>query len=154
MVRSAESLVVRSSVLVPLAVPDAFRLFTERIHEWWPLDTHSVYGERARGVVIEPRADGSIIETSEAGETAEWGTVTAWQPPDRLSFTWHPGEDGRVVTQVEISFTAAADGGTVVDLLHTGWEAKGDRAADLVSSYGPGWEHVLGRYQAAAGTAG
>ena len=153
MVKSAEGMVVRSSVRVPLAVPEAFRLFTERIHEWWPLDTHSVYGDKARMVVLEPRAEGRIIETSDAGETAEWGTVTRWDPPERLAFTWHPGEDGRVVTLVEITFAAADEGGTQVDLRHTGWEAKGDRAAALVKSYGPGWEHVLGRYAAVAGQA-
>ena len=33
---------VRTSVSVKLGVDDAFRLFTEGVGSWWPLDTHSV----------------------------------------------------------------------------------------------------------------
>lgn len=146
---STDKLVVRSSVQVPLAPPEAFALFTERMAEWWPLATHSVYDEEATGVRMEPGVGGRIVETAGGDRSAIWGTITAWQAPDRVAFTWHPGEDGRIVTNVDVTFTAA-EGGTRVDLVHTGWEAKGDRAAALVESYSPGWELVLGRYAAGA----
>ena len=146
MPRSAQEMVVRSSVRVPLGPEDAFRLFTERVADWWPLETHSVHERQAASVRFEPGTGGRIVEESATGETPVWGTITIWDPPRRLAFTWHPGEDGSVVTQVEIGFRPAAEGGTLVDLVHTGWEAKGERAEALAKSYGPGWELVLGRY--------
>ena len=36
--------------------------------------------------------DGQIVERSADGETAVWGTVTQWEPPVGVAFTWHPGQ--------------------------------------------------------------
>lgn len=149
MATSAERLVVRSSVQVPLGPAAAFALFTERMAEWWPLATKSVYNEAATGVVLEPGEGGRLMETATGGRTAEWGRVTVWDPPQRLGFTWHPGEDDRIVTQVEVTFSQVGNG-TRVDLVHSGWEAKGERAGALLESYAPGWENVLGRFAARA----
>lgn len=31
-----------------------------------------------------------IVETRSGGRTDVWGTVTAWEPPRLVGFTWHP----------------------------------------------------------------
>ena len=112
MAKAVESgMVVRSEVSVPLAPAEAFDLFAREIASWWPLATHSVYGEEATSVVIEPRVGGRVYETTDDGRTSEWGIVSAWQPGERLAMSWHPGNEPGLATQVDISFRATAEGG-------------------------------------------
>ena len=144
------ALEVRSSVTVKLPRDEAFRLFTERIGSWWPLATHSVFGAEALDVSLEPRVGGRLYESTAEGRTADWGIVTVWQPDDRVAVTWHPGSGEELSTLVEVTFTDAADGGTRVDLLHTGWEVHGAEAPQQIDDYQAGWPMVLGRFAAAA----
>lgn len=143
-------MVVRSSVHVPLSPGDAFRLFTDGASSWWPLPTHSVLGAEATRVVYEPRAGGRVYETAEDGRTAEWGVVSIWEPGERLAMSWHPGNEPALATQVDIRFSPHAEGGSLVDLVHTGWEARGLDAPTMMAGYETGWKFVLGRYVAAA----
>ncbi|HEX6655364.1 MAG TPA: SRPBCC family protein [Candidatus Limnocylindria bacterium] len=144
------ALEVRSSVTVKLPRDEAFRLFTERIGAWWPLSTHSVYEKEASGVTLEPRVGGRMYESASDGRISDWGTVTAWDPFDRVSVTWHPGDDEARATLVDVSFSDAPDGGTLVDLLHTGWEVHGETAREAADAYRSGWPRVLGQFAAAA----
>ena len=68
---------VRKAVTVPAAPQRAFELFTAHIQEWWPLETHSVGGEHAAGVVFGEGVGAAIVETLADGSTSVWGTVTA-----------------------------------------------------------------------------
>lgn len=143
-------LVVRSSVRVPISPDAAFRLFTDGATGWWPLPTHSVHEDEATSVVYEPRVGGRVYETTQDGRTAEWGIVSAWEPGARLAMSWHPGNEPALATQVDIRFSATSDGDTLVDLVHTGWEARGADAEKMAAGYDSGWRFVLGRYAAAA----
>ncbi|HKX76416.1 MAG TPA: SRPBCC domain-containing protein [Acidimicrobiia bacterium] len=51
--------------------------------------------------------------------------MTAWEPPQRLVFTWHPGLDLDEITEVEVRF-ASRGNVSVVELEHRGWEARGN----------------------------
>jgi uncharacterized protein YndB with AHSA1/START domain len=136
----------RAVVRVP---PDtAFALFTEHLGAWWPLDTHSVGLDDAVGVVFEPGVGGRIVEAIAGGATSVWGTVDVWEPPARVRFSWHPGTPPDEATQVEVTFAESADGGTLVELVHSGWDRRPDGAAAR-ASYGPGWDFVFGRFAAA-----
>ena len=64
--------------------------------------------------------------------------------PTRLAFTWAPSSSDDVDTNVEVSFEGV-DGGTLVRLAHTGWEALGDSGAAKRADYDAGWPHVLTR---------
>src|SRR4029077_18882967 len=121
---------IRQSIHVDCPIEDAFRLFTERFAEWWPLAAHSITGEEAESCAIEPWAGGRVFERTRSGEELEWGSVTAWDPPVRVEFTWHPGgpADGRQTVDVE--FQVEADG-TRVTLIHAGWESPGASACAL-----------------------
>jgi len=88
--------------------------------------------------------DGQIVERSADGEAAVWGTVTRWEPPAAVAFTWHPGQPGERASHVEVTFAAAA-GQTLVRLEHTGWDAFGDPAAAR-AVYDHGWPIVLDCY--------
>ena len=146
----ADGMVVRSSVEVPLQPAVAFRLFVVRLADWWPLETHSVFGDAAQSVEFEPRVGGRIVESGPDGETAEWGIVTEWDEPARVAFTWYPGQDPSVATTVAIDFTGVTGGVTRVDLVHGGWESRGAKAGQMMESYRPGWAHVLGQFRSLA----
>lgn len=133
---------VRRTVDVRCAPAEAFRLFTDEIDTWWPLTTHSVGQAKATGCVFESRLGGRIYETHDNGALHLWGTVTAWEPPHRVVFSWHPGRDASTAQEVELRFTDTG-GGTRVELEHRGWEILGERAAKLRDSYDSGWAAVL-----------
>jgi uncharacterized protein YndB with AHSA1/START domain len=136
---------VRKSVTVPAAPQRAFELFTAHIQEWWPLDTHSVGAEQAAGVAFGAGAGGAITETLADGTTSVWGTVTDWEPPHRVAFTWHAGTPVAEATRVEVTFTEDAPGRTVVLLVHSGWEQRPGSAAAR-EGYHSGWDQVIGRF--------
>lgn len=144
------ALVVRSSVTVRLDREAAFRLFTERMAEWWPLASHSVYDDPAAALVVEPRVGGRVLERASDGRECAWGTITDWEVGRRLGMTWFPGMDEALSTQVDVRFSDAPQGGTQVDLVHVGWEARGAEAAERAASYQSGWGIVLGKYAAMA----
>jgi uncharacterized protein YndB with AHSA1/START domain len=141
---------VRSSVTVKLPRDEAFRLFTERIGRWWPLQRHSVYDAEAVDVTLEPRVGGRLYESAADGRTSDWGEVTVWQPAERFAVTWHPGYEEDRATLVDVTFTDGPDGGTQVDLLHTGWEILGDEASEAAATYQSGWPRVLEQFANAA----
>ena len=141
---------IRREVLVSAIPSTAFELFTNEIGAWWPLAQFSVYGEAA---TVAFEGDGRIVERSPAGESNCWGSVTVWEPPNRLGFTWHPG-NRPAPSEVTVTFEPHGEQ-TLVVLEHGGWESFADPAGAR-DEYGRGWPVVLGRYaaqvtQAAAG---
>ena len=119
----------------------AFRAFTEEMATWWPLVTHSVGGEDAMDVTVDGRLGGDITESLRDGSTTSWGTITTWDPPHRLVFTWHPGTDPATATEVEVTFEAAGEGCRLT-LVHRGWERRPDGVA-MRDAYDGGWDVVL-----------
>ena len=140
---------IRKRVTVSRPVEEAFRIFTEEIAEWWPYATHSVEKENVDTVILERRGGGRFYERAKDGTEHTWGRVLSWDPPSRVVYSWHPGRGEETAQEVEITFTAVADG-TRVELVHTRWEVLGDRKAEVVASYDAGWDKVLGEYAEAA----
>lgn len=131
---------IRREVLVDAAPEAAFEIFTAGLGRWWPLAAGK--GVYCDGTVTF--ADGQIIERSAGGQRALWGTVTRWEPPAVVAFTWHPGREADRTSQVEVTFTAAG-AQTLVRLTHSGWETFDDPAA-MRAEYDKGWPTVLGYY--------
>jgi uncharacterized protein YndB with AHSA1/START domain/uncharacterized protein YciI len=136
---------VRREVLVQASTDKAFEIFTARIGDWWPVVAHSVHGEGGT-VAFE---DGRLVERAAGGEVCLWGTVTRWEPPALVAFSWHPGEPDGPQTHVTVSFTASGEQ-TLVRLEHSGWEVLADPAATR-AVYDEGWPEVLAAYQQRAG---
>lgn len=129
---------IEKSLTLPIPPAEAFRRFTDELGAWWPLESHSV----AQGTVAFE--DGVILER--AGDARHrWGEVTAWEPPGRLAFTWHPGRPAETAQTIEARFEAEGEG-TRLTLMHGGWERYGDGAERMRAQYGPGWDFVLGRF--------
>jgi uncharacterized protein YndB with AHSA1/START domain len=147
--QQASEVVIEKSVTVAAPVEDAFRVFTEEIHTWWPLQTHAVDTEHIETVLMEGREGGRLYERTTGGEEHVWGIVLAWDPPHRLGYSWYPGRGAETAQEVEVTFTPSGDG-TRVDLRHWGWEKLGDRLDETVGSYNEGWDKVLARYAQAA----
>ena len=145
---------VRKSVTVPLAPAEAFELFTARMASWWPLGQgFSISGPRAMSCAIETRVGGVVYEVRDDGEKFPWGTVLAWEPPDRILLSWHPGKSPEVAQEVEVTF-ASEGSSTRVELVHRGWQKLGDEAARTRENYEGGWEAVfLGAYAKRASAA-
>ena len=129
---------LRRHLVVRATPAHAYRVFTEDIGAWWPLERHSVY-RAGNTVAFEGDA---LVERSADGEPSVWGRVTTADPPHRIAFTWHPGHDEER-GEVEVTFAALADGRTSVTLVHTGWESYGAAADAARDEYLNGWPTVM-----------
>jgi uncharacterized protein YndB with AHSA1/START domain len=140
---------VVAEVVVPVSVERAFTLFTRDVHRWWRR------GERYGGTDVvahrfEPRLGGRFLEVLADGEHA-LGVITAWEPPQRLVFTWRQGNwTPDEVTHVEVRFAAVRDGTRVV-LRHSGFDAVRSEAGCDVG-YAAGWRELLSWYGAFSAT--
>lgn len=135
---------------VPLAVEQAFELFTRRIGEWWPVATHSIAGERVVALRFEERVGGRLVEVADDGTERSWGEVLAWDPPSRFVISWHPTPDPKAASILEVRFLEAAGGGTRLELEHRGWEEFGAEGQELRDRYEPGWDVVLRPFEEGA----
>ena len=140
---------VLKRIAVPCSCELAFELFTAGIANWWPLSTHSVGLDNAASCMIEPQVGGRIFEIGKDGAESEWGRVLIWEPPHRLTFTWHPGRGPDSAQTVEVTF-AREGAGAMLTLEHRDWHRVGERAPKVRHSYDQGWEVVLDLYRAAA----
>ncbi len=138
--------VVRKSVTVGCAVEEAFRIYTAEATSWWPVGSHSLFGDSVKAVVFEEREGGEVYELTETGEKGHWATVLAWEPPNRLVLAWEVSPSV-IGTEVEVHFLPE-DEGTRVELEHRGWERVADDAPAKRDDYDTGWGYVLGTYLA------
>lgn len=142
---------VRREVLVAADPARAFAIFTGRMGAWWP-KSHSVGQSPQADVVVEPKSGGRWYERGADGSECSWGHVIDWNPPDRLLLAWQL--DGTwtfnptLVTEVEVTFTPATEGRTLVRLEHRNLERFGDAAEatrGALDSDG-GWKGILDLY--------
>jgi uncharacterized protein YndB with AHSA1/START domain len=131
-------------VRVRAAPARAFALFAGGFARWWPLSrVHT--GPDPVDCAIEPRVGGRVFERAADGHETAWGTVLAYDPPHRLTFSWIVELPAGQEQLVEIRFTPE-DRGTTVELTHSGWEQLGDAAASLRERYDRGWGTVFERH--------
>jgi len=120
----------------------AFDVFTGRIGDWWPLEHYSVFGREATVAFEGDR----IVERSPSGEETVWGEVLDFEVAGRVRFTWHPGRPtDEEPTEVEVTFASDGDG-TLVTLVHGGWERLSEERRAGRVDYDNGWPLVLERY--------
>jgi len=104
-----------------------------------------VGGQETEACVIEPWIGGRVFERTRSGEEHDWGSVTRWDPPGLLRFTWDPGGSGDRNQTVDVEFKVEADG-TRVTLTHTGWENSGVAVCTLGAGGADIWRALLSRY--------
>ena len=133
---------------VAAAVPHAFDVWVQRASWWWPR-SHTVSRSADLAVVFEPFPGGRIYERTGDGTEHEWGEVTSWEPPNRISYLWHLFFDRSEATQVEVTFQPVGDG-TRVRIEQTGWAKLGDEAAGRRANTHRAWSAITALYQEAA----
>jgi uncharacterized protein YndB with AHSA1/START domain len=112
-----------------------FSLFTTPadLVRWWP-DAASFDAREGGEVRLEFDGRGVVR-----------GTITRFDPPRALGFTWVRDVAPDVVTHVDVELTELGDGGTRVELRHTGWENVPEgEAAEWRAVHEAGWSHFLG----------
>lgn len=136
---------LRKELKISLPTQPAFELFTAGIGKWWPLLTHSVGEEQAETCFFEGWVGGRIVEVLKDGSQSEWGRVTLWEPFHKVSFYWYPGRTSDTAQEVMVTFSEIP-AGTLVELVHTGWETLGAVAQVRRDGYDTGWDYVLAKY--------
>jgi uncharacterized protein YndB with AHSA1/START domain len=153
-----EQAVVRKSVRVRTSIERAFAVFVERMETWWPA-THHIGDTPFEAIFVEPRVGGRWYERDVNGKLCDWGKVLAWDPPHRVTFSWHvgPGHDSpdwkfdpdmAKASEVEIRFSAEGAGSTLVELEHSKLERHGEGYEQLRALFdGPGaWSGILAEF--------
>jgi uncharacterized protein YndB with AHSA1/START domain len=117
-----------TAVIVSLRVAatpeEVFDVFTQEIGVWWKPNGLFQLTPRGDGVLsFEPGESGRLVTTLPNGNVFEIGRITAWQPGERLAFTWRQATFAAdQQTTVEVRFEPV-DGGTRVTVTHRGWDA-------------------------------
>jgi Activator of Hsp90 ATPase homolog 1-like protein len=145
MPESTAELAIRKSVDVRVPAEIAFRVFTEELGSWWPLESKSVSQAGAETVVVEPGVGARVYEQARSGEEHLWGEVLIWEPPTRFAFSWHPGRAAETAQEVDVRFTPV-EGGTHVELEHRGWERLVGPDGEIPDHFDSGWDEALASY--------
>jgi uncharacterized protein YndB with AHSA1/START domain len=146
---------VKKSVTVNVSVDQAFKVFTSGFDGWWPR-SHHIGKSPLKQAIIEPGVGGRCYNTQEDGSECDWGRILEWDPPHRLVLAWQITHqwgyepDLAKSSEVEITFTPQAGGGTRVDLEHRHFERMGPGGETMrvgVSQPG-GWATLLDGFKA------
>ena len=146
---------VHRQVTVPATIERAFTVFTERFGDFKPKE-HNMLGVPIAETVFEPKVGGHIYDRGEDGSECRWARVLAFEPPDRVVFSWDISPQWQIETEldntseVEVTFIAETPQRTRVELEHRhidrhgpGWQAVRDGVA-----HDEGWPLYLARYAA------
>jgi uncharacterized protein YndB with AHSA1/START domain len=146
----AQATTVQRSVTVKADLAHTFNVFTAGFDTWWPR-SHHIGKKPLQKAVIESRTGGRCFGREADGTECQWGTVTTWEPPNRLVIAWQIDPNWQFdadlskASEVEVRFTAESGGMTRVDLEHRHLERHGkDFEKVRVGVAGPGgWNGLL-----------
>jgi uncharacterized protein YndB with AHSA1/START domain len=137
---------VQTSIVVEVPIERAFSVFTDEIGSWWNPEHHILDAELAE-MVFEPRVGGHVYDRGVDGSECRWARVLAYEPPNRVVFSWDINTQWRLETdfertsEVEVRFVAEEPDRTRVELEHRNLDRHGEgweRMRDAVGS-DEGW---------------
>jgi uncharacterized protein YndB with AHSA1/START domain len=149
----AQATSIRTEIVVEAPIERAFRAFVEDFDRIKPRE-HNMLGVDIEETVFEPRAGGRIYDRGTDGSECEWAGVIAYEPPDRVVFSWdispywRPETDLDKTSEVEVRFVAESPERTRVELEHRHLDRHGESWEGLRDGVaGPdGWPLYLQRY--------
>jgi uncharacterized protein YndB with AHSA1/START domain len=144
---------VITSIVVEASIEKAFRVFTDDIGSWWTPEHHILQAD-LKEMVFEPRVGGRIIDRGVDGSECAWARVLAYDPPNRLVFSWDVSlrwqleADHSRTSEVEVRFVAESPARTRVELEHRNLDRHGDGWNAMRDAVGApdGWGHGLQRF--------
>jgi uncharacterized protein YndB with AHSA1/START domain len=148
-----EPTAIHAQIVVDAPIERAFRVFTEDFDRIKPRE-HNMLGVEIAETVFEPRAGGRVFDRGVDGSEFGWARVLAFEPPDRLVFSWDISPQWQIETdlaktsEVEVRFIAEGPERTRVELEHRHLDRHGEgwpSMRDAVDSEG-GWPLYLQRY--------
>ena len=146
---------VQHHVVVPTGVERAFDLFTQRVGDFKPPE-HNLLGQAVVETTLEPRVGGNIVDRAADGAECRWATILAYEPPDRLVFSWNISPrwqletDPEHTSEVEVRFVGESADRTRVELEHRHLDRHGSGWEDVREGVDgeEGWPLYLARYAA------
>ena len=153
MTTHADATSVRTEITVEAPLERAFQVFTEQFDRIKPRE-HNMLGADIAETVFEPRVGGHIYDRGVDGRECRWARVLAYEPPERVVFSWDIGPAWQLETdpdrasEVEVRFLAAGPDRTRVELEHRHIDRHGDGWEGLREGVdsGDGWPLYLQRY--------
>jgi uncharacterized protein YndB with AHSA1/START domain len=144
---------IRHHVVVNAPLDRAFHVFTEKFGDFKPRE-HNLLKVPVEETVFEPRVGGHIYDRGVDGSLCKWARIAAYEPPNRVVFTWDIGPTWQLETdparasEVEVRFTAESAHRTRVELEHRHIERHGEGWESVASGVDgdAGWPLYLGRY--------
>lgn len=128
--------VIRKHIVVSAPIDRAFAVFTAQFGDFKPPE-HNLLRSPIRETVFEGHVGGNIIDRGEDGSECRWARILAYDPPDRVVFSWDIGPqwqveaDPALTSEVEVRFVAESPDRTRVELEHR-----------HIDRHGPGWQSV------------
>ncbi len=144
---------VRQHIVVPAPIERAFAVFTSRFGDFKPPE-HNLLRAPIAQTVFEPWVGGHIIDRGVDGSECRWARILAYEPPDRVVFSWDISPQWQIVTdpeqasEVEVRFWAESADRTRVQLEHRHIDRHGPGFQSVVDGVDgdQGWPLYLARY--------
>jgi uncharacterized protein YndB with AHSA1/START domain len=149
----AQTTSIRTDIVVEASIERAFQVFVEQFDGIKPRE-HNMLAVDIAETVFEPRAGGHIYDRGVDGSECRWARVLAYEPPDRVVFSWdisprwQPETDLDKTSEVEVRFIAESPERTRVELEHRNLDRHGDAWESLRDGVASpeGWPLYLQRY--------
>jgi uncharacterized protein YndB with AHSA1/START domain len=144
---------VRHSIVVEAPIETAFSVFTDDFGSFKPRE-HNMLSVDIDETVFETHVGGNIYDRGVDGSECRWARVLAYEPPDRVVFSWDISPQWQIETdpgrtsEVEVRFVAEAPDRTRVELEHRNLERHGEGWEGVREGVGGdgGWPLYLARF--------
>jgi uncharacterized protein YndB with AHSA1/START domain len=149
----AQGTSVRTQVVVEVRIERAFSVFTEQFDSIKPRE-HNMLAVEIAETVFERREGGRIYDRGVDGSECQWARVLAYEPPDRVVFSWDISprwqieSDLEKTSEVEVRFISETPERTRVELEHRNLDRHGEGWEGARDGVGgdAGWPLYLQRF--------
>jgi uncharacterized protein YndB with AHSA1/START domain len=149
----ASDTATRHSIVVEAPIERAFSVFTEGFGTFKPRE-HNMLQVDIAETVFETHVGGNIYDRGVDGSECRWARVLAFEPPDRVVFSWDISPQWQIETdldktsEVEVRFIAESPDRTRVELEHRNLDRHGDGWEQEREGVGgeQGWPLYLDRF--------
>jgi len=140
---------IKKELLIKASQETAFRVFTERMGDWWP-KSHHIGKTPPTGTILEQKAGGRWYSMHEDGTECNIGKILLWDPYGRVLIGWQVNGnfqyDPDLISEVEVLFHAEEPGLTRVTMEHRDLE-KLAGGVKIIEDMDKGWEYILNLYK-------